>query len=84
MATPFVRSCSPSGGVEARAPTSASELVRVSSPSRSLMPGSSPSAFIAWSSCCVPHVPAAPTTLRAVVMRALLSPNASVASCRTR
>ena len=84
MATPFVRSCSPSGGLSASAPTSASELVRVSCPRKSLIAGSSPSAFISWRRVCVPQVPAATTTLLAVVTRALLSPNASVASWRTR
>ena len=68
MATPFVRSCSPSGGDDARAPTRASELVRVSSPRRSLIAGSSPSAFISWSRCWVPQVPAATTTCWAVVV----------------
>ena len=71
MATPLVRS-TPSGTRAVIAPPSASELVRVSSPSESDRRGSpcpSGSAFIACSSWAVPQAPAATTTCAAVTVR---------------
>ncbi len=61
IATPRVKS---SGGRTARvtAPTSASELVRVTVPSRADSRGSVPESRIACSRVCVPYVPAAITT----------------------
>ncbi len=61
MATPRVRSRAGSTRGEL-APSSASEFVRVSSPSRGETSGSRPSALIRCSSVCVPCVPAASTT----------------------
>ena len=67
IATPRVKSRGPprSGARRAIAPTSASELVRVSSPSFREMRGSTPVSRRRCSSVCVPQVPAANTTCSA-------------------
>ena len=68
MATPWVRSRS-SDTRSRPAPTMDSELVRVSTPSRSDSCGSRPVSRILKSSFCVPKVPAANTTWVAVNVR---------------
>ncbi len=70
MATPRVKSCLARLRMVVSAPPSASELVRVSAPSRAEMAGSEPCARIACSSCWVPQVPAAKITCPAVNRRA--------------
>ena len=60
IATPRENGCSGTRG--ACAPSSASELVRVSAPSRSESRGSTPVSFIACSSRWVPSAPAESTT----------------------
>ena len=70
MATPRVKSCSFRLRILVSAPPSASEFVRVRTPSLAEICGSAPAAFIRCRSCCVPHVPAANTTCPAVRERA--------------
>jgi len=70
IATPRA-SWSDSGTLVATAPSNASELVRVRRPTDAEIRGNAPDSFIRCSSCCVPQVPAARTTCRAVtVLRA--------------
>ena len=71
MATPRVKSCFFLLRIVVSAPPSASEFVRVRTPSLAEISGSEPAAFILCSSCCVPHVPAANTTCPAVNERAV-------------
>jgi hypothetical protein len=74
MATPRVKSCLVLLRIVVIAPPSASEFVRVRTPSRAEIAGSDPWILIRCRSCCVPHVPAANTTCPAVKVREVRAP----------